>query len=212
MSEELASRSDNRRQNRQVSRRAPLIRSPELMSREDTLLLVIDVQEKLLPAIGGQARLAWNIRRLLQGARHLGVPVVATEQYPQGLGPTVASLREFIDVCPAKRAFSCGGCEEAMVALSSAGRQKILFAGIETHVCVQQTALDLAAAGYRVYLAVDAIGSRDPLDHQIALRRMESCGLTITTVESALFEWCATSTAPEFKQISSLVKETFPGA
>ena len=189
-----------------------MIRSPELMSREDSLLLVVDVQEKLLPAIGEAKRIEWNIRRLIDGAKLLGVPLIATEQYPQGLGATVSSLRERIEHRPAKKTFSCAGCEKGMEGIVAAGRAKILVVGIETHVCVQQTALDLVAAGYRVYLAVDAIGSRAALDHDTALRRLEAAGLTLTTTESALFEWCATAAAPEFKSISALVKESPPAS
>jgi nicotinamidase-related amidase len=195
---------------RPLLRELALIRSLEMMTRDDALLLVVDVQEKLVPSIGGAARMTWNIRRLIDGARLLGVPVVATEQYPQGLGSTVSPLRELVEQRPAKKTFSCAGCDEVLAALQTAGRAKILVVGIETHVCVQQTALDLVAHGYRVYLAVDAVGSRDPLDHDIALRRLEASGLTLTTTESALFEWCATASAPEFKQISALVKEAPP--
>lgn len=189
---------------------AELSRSPELMSRHDSALLVVDVQEKLMRLIPGERRIVWNIRRLIDGAKILDVPVAATEQYPQGLGPTVAELASRLGQIPAKSAFSCAECRPIFADFQARGVHKILLAGIEAHVCVQQTALDLMAAGFRIYLAVDAIGARFDLDYQTALRRMDSAGATLTTTESALFEWCQASGTPEFKQISALVREASP--
>jgi nicotinamidase-related amidase len=188
----------------------PLARSPELMSPADTSLLVVDVQEKLMRLIPGAATIVWNIRRLLDGARILQVPVLASEQYPQGLGPTVPQLAGLIGNIPGKVAFSCLGCAEVAAALDSDERPKVLLAGIEAHVCIQQTALDLLWAGHRVYLAVDAIGARFARDYEIALRRMESSGVTLTTTEAALFEWCQAAGTSQFKQISALVRESPP--
>jgi nicotinamidase-related amidase len=185
-------------------------RSPELMSRDDTALAVIDVQQKLISLIPGHERIVWNIRRLIDGAKLLGLPMLATEQYPQGLGGTVPDLAQRLGRIPDKVAFSSCGCEEFCRQLVTADTPKVLLAGIETHVCVQQTALDLLANGYRIYVAVDAIGSRFPGDYQTALRRMELAGVTLTTTEAALFEWCRESSAPEFKQISQLVREPSP--
>lgn len=188
-----------------------LPRSPELMSRNDTALLVVDVQEKLISLIPRHQHIVWNIRRLLDGAKILNVTAVATEQYPKGLGPTTAELASRLGPIPAKLTFSCGGCPEVFMQLRDRGVFKILVSGIESHVCVQQTVLDLLADGYRVYLAVDAIGSRYPTDTEVALRRMESAGATLTTTEAALFEWCDAAGTPEFKQISALVREAPPG-
>lgn len=187
-------------------------RSPELMSRDDTILLVVDVQERLIPAISNGARVVWNACRLIDGAKILGLPTIATEQYPQGLGPTVQRLAERFAADPVtpiseKLSFSCRGCPEANERLDNAARSKILVFGIEAHVCVQQTVLDLLAAGYRVYVAVDAVGSRHDVDCQTALSRMDSAGATLTTSEAALFEWCAIAGTPEFKAISRLVRE-----
>src|SRR5581483_2277252 len=187
-------------------------RSPELMSALDTSLLVVDVQEKLMPLIPGQKRIIWNIRRLIDGARILKLPVLATEQYPKGLGPTVPELAGLIESAPSKLAFSCLGCDELASKLDESQRSKVLVSGIEAHVCVQQTTLDLLAAGYRVYLAADALGARFPLDYEITLKRMESSGATLTTTEAALFEWCQAAGTPEFKQISALVREPAPQA
>ena len=177
----------------------------------DTALLVIDVQEKLVPAIAGAARVVWNIRRLIDGAKILGLPIVATEQYPQGLGPTVAELAERLEQpLPAKLTFSCRGCPGPLADLRSRGIHKLLLCGIEAHVCVQQSALDLLADGWRAYVAVDAVGSRYEIDCQTALRRLDASGAVLTTSEAALFEWCQTAGTPEFKQISRLAKEDPP--
>ncbi len=187
-----------------------LPRSPELMSRQDTALLVVDVQEKLVPAIWQHEQVVWNVGRLLDGAKLLGVRAVATEQYPRGLGPTIKELADRLPVVPEKLTFSCGGCPEVFADLREAGIFKVLVVGIETHVCVQQTVLDLLADAFRVYIAVDAVGSRKILDYETALRRMDSAGATLTTTEAALFEWCEVAGTPEFKQISAMVRTLSP--
>ncbi|HEX5443048.1 MAG TPA: isochorismatase family protein [Pirellulales bacterium] len=189
----------------------PLPRSPELMSAGDTGLLVVDVQDKLVSLISGHERIVWNIRRLLDGAKVLGVAVAATEQYPQGLGATTPELAQRIErKIPAKQHFTCGACAEIFHEWEKRDLFRVLVVGIEAHVCVQQTVFDLLASGRRVYVAVDAIGSRFDIDYQTALRRMESAGATLTTTEAALFEWCERSGTPQFKEISRLVRETPP--
>ena len=187
-----------------------LLRSPELMDRHDTALVVVDVQEKLARLIAGWQRMVWNIGRLVDGARLLAVPVLASEQYRKGLGGTVAELAERVGPAVDKREFSCTSCKPFVEQLAALARPKTLVVGIETHVCIQQTVLDLLAAGQRVYVAADATGSRFAVDREFALRRMEAAGATITTVEAALFEWCATSEAAEFKQLSALVRQPPP--
>jgi len=187
-------------------------RSPELMSRDDTALLVVDVQDRILAAIADTPRIVWNTRRLVDGAKILGLPVLVTEQYPERLGPTTAVLAERVGPAAAKLSFSCRACADLFEPLAEKGVTKILLAGIETHVCVAQTALDLLNEGFRVYLAVDALGSRFEVDRQIALQRLDASGCTLTTTEAALFEWCAVAGTPEFKQISQLVRETPPAA
>ncbi len=178
------------------------------MSRHDTALLVVDVQTRLLEAMAPPPTLVWNIRRLIDGAQALGVPVAATEQYPRGLGSTTRELAERLGAIPAKLMFSCRERGELFEPWRDQGIYKILVVGIETHVCVQQTVLDLLAAGFRVYVAVDAVDSRFALDRETALRRMESAGATLTTTEAALFEWCEVAGTAEFKSISALVRET----
>ena len=184
-----------------------LPRSPELMSRTDTGLLVVDVQAKLVPLIHDHPTMVFNIDRLIDGAGVLGLPMAVTEQYPQGLGSTIPELAAKLPAAPSKLHFSCGGCPQVFSQLREQGSHKLLVVGMEAHVCVQQTVMDLLTDGWRVYLAVDALGSRGVLDEEIALRRMESAGATLTTTEAALFEWCDVSGTPEFKQISQLVRK-----
>ena len=155
----------------------------------NSALLVVDVQEKLIRPIANRERVVWNVRRLIDGAKVLGVEVVATEQYPEGLGPTIPELAERLGPLPSKLTFSCGGCPEVFETLRAKGIHNILVCGIEAHVCVQQTVLDLMADGWRTYVAVDALGSRYEVDYRVALGRMESSGATLTTTEAALFEW-----------------------
>jgi nicotinamidase-related amidase len=176
------------------------------MNREDTALLVVDAQEKLLAVIPDHARIVWNIRRLVDAARALSVPMAATEQYPEKLGPIPQALRKHLGDVPSKLRFSACECGEIFDRWKADGRFRVLLCGIETHVCVMQTALDLAAAGF----AADAVGARHDVDHNIALRRMESAGVVLTTTEAAMFEWCRVAGTAEFKQISALVKESPP--
>jgi nicotinamidase-related amidase len=187
-----------------------LPRSPELMNRQDSALLVVDAQVKLLDIIPDSKRIIWNIRRLLDAAAALGVPLAATEQYPDRLSPTVPELKERIGPAPDKLCFSAGVCGDIFERWKSDQRFRVLVCGIESHVCVLQTALDLVAAGFVPYLAVDAIGARYAVDHETAIRRMETAGVILTTTETAMFEWCGTAEIPEFKTISALAKEKSP--
>ena len=181
-------------------------RSPVRMGRSDTLLLVIDFQERLIPVIADSARVVWNARRLIDAAALFEIPIAATEQYPERLGATVSPLRERLaelGVSPVpKRAFTCGDCDLPW------DREFILITGVEAHICIQQTALDLLGMGRRVVVAVDAVGSRFIVDRDTAFRRLESAGAIITTTESTIFEWCETSESPQFREISRLARET----
>ena len=182
------------------------LRSPELMSVHDTALLVIDVQEKLLPHIFNGELVDTNVGRLLDGAKLAQLPVVCTEQYPQGLGSSVASLRTRLsDETIEKLSFSCVGNGRFRETLSELDRRKVLLCGIETHVCVLQTALDLLTQGFEVFLALDAIGSRSKLDHEVAIRRLESSGITVCTTEAVLFEWCQAAGTELFREMRKLV-------
>jgi nicotinamidase-related amidase len=177
------------------------------MSPGDAALLVIDVQEKLLPLIPDAARLVANVAFLIDGARLLDLPVLATEQYPRGLGPTAPELARRLPERPDKRAFS--GCAAAGIvdALHLGARPKVVLAGLETHVCVMHTALDLLALDFRVHVAVDAVGSRFRVDHETALRRLEQAGAVPVTCEMCVFEWLGGADHPRFKEASRLVQE-----
>lgn len=182
------------------------LRSTELLSRTDSKLLIVDVQQKLMPLISVADQIIENCKRLIQAARILEVPVYATEQYPKGLGATVPELAELLDDVPAKLRFSCAEVLNwGSAASQEDNRHKIVVAGIEAHVCVQQTVLDLLAHGFRVYVPADGIGSRHKLDWKIALNRMADCGAVITTVESVMFEWCEVAGSDQFKQVSKLI-------
>jgi nicotinamidase-related amidase len=177
------------------------------MTPADTALLVIDVQDKLLALIPGRDNLVRNCAFLIDGAKLVGIPVTATEQYPKGLGPTTAELARRLPERPDKTAFSCCAIPSVVDGLKRGGRPKVLLCGMETHVCVLHTALDLLALDFRVYVAVDAVASRYVLDHDTALRRLEKTGAVPVTVETAVFEWCGGAAHPQFKQISRLVQD-----
>src|SRR5947209_112323 len=171
-------------------------------------LLVIDVQEKLLAAIPSAPLLLLNVGFLIDAARRLDVPVLATEQYPKGLGPTHPALAGRLPAeRPAKVAFSCAAVPEVSAGLGGRGRGTVLLAGMETHVCVLQTALDLLDSGLTVFVAADAVAARSAADHELALRRMERAGAVLTTAEAAAFEWLGSAAAPQFKAVSALVQE-----
>jgi len=180
---------------------------PTKMSAADSALLVIDVQDKLLAKIPDAAGLVRNIAFLIDSARLLELPVAATEQYPKGLGTTVADLAQRLPVRPDKVAFSCCAIPAVVEGFRAAARPKVVLAGLETHVCVLQTALDLMSQDFRVYIAADAVASRFAVDHEQALRRLERAGAIITTSETAVFEWLGGSNHPRFKQVSALIQE-----
>jgi nicotinamidase-related amidase len=181
------------------------------MTTGDTALLVIDVQQKLLGLIPRADVLVRNIAFLIDGTRLLDMPTLATEQYPRGLGPTAPALAQRLTERPDKVAFSCCAVSSVVQGLERGGRRKVVLAGIETHVCVLQTALDLLAGDYRVYIVVDAVASRYPIDHEVALRRLERAGAVLTTTETCLFEWVGGADHPQFKKVSALVQERMKG-
>lgn len=181
-------------------------RSPELLTRETSRLLIVDVQQKLVPHISVAESLIDNCRKLIRGSQVLDVPCTVTEQYPKGLGQTVDEISELIDDGPLEKVrFSCGEVLDWGTTPQGDERFQIVVAGIEAHVCVQQTVLDLIAAGLRVSVAADAVASQRKFDWQTALSRMADSGATITTTEAILFEWCAVAGTPEFQQISRIV-------
>jgi nicotinamidase-related amidase len=177
------------------------------MSAVDTGLLVIDVQEKLVPKLFDPAPLVHNIAFLLDAARLLSMPVECTEQYPRGLGATVPELAAKLPQRPDKVAFSCCAVPSVVQTFHREARPKIVLCGIETHVCVLHTALDLLALDFRVFIAVDAVGSRSRIDHEVALSRLERAGAILTTSEMCVFEWIGGAGHPQFKAISRLIQD-----
>jgi nicotinamidase-related amidase len=185
-----------------------LSRSPLLLDASTSGLLVVDLQQRLLPLIPSAAEITGRVGWLIEAAKLFSVPTIATEQYPQGLGATVPELSRLLSTgAREKRMFSCRECSEIFQAWHAEKRRQVVVVGIETHVCILQTVLDLLSMGFDCYVVVDATGSRQALDQQMALQRMEISGAMLTTTESVLFEWCADSRHPHFKQISQWVKQ-----
>jgi nicotinamidase-related amidase len=185
-------------------------RSFSLLSPENSLLFVVDIQERLMPVINKGDTVLFNTRRLLESAHLLGIPIIISEQYPKGLGTTVNEITSAIpQTTPiiAKKSFSVCAVEEIQKELEKYPVSKIILCGVETHVCILQSAFDFLTIGKEVVLVVDAVGSRFPIDNEIAIRRLESSGVTLATAESILFEWCGSSEHPQFKNISRLAKE-----
>jgi nicotinamidase-related amidase len=179
-----------------------------VMTPEETALLVIDMQEKLVPKIHEAASVVRNTAFLIDAARLLGVDVLATEQYPKGLGPTIADLRQRLPgPVPEKLAFSSCAVKGLVEDLRAKNRFRIVLAGIEAHVCVLHTALDLIAEDLWVYVPVDAVSSRSSLDREWALRRLESAGAVLVTSEMAVFEWLGGAHHPRFKDVSALIQQ-----
>jgi nicotinamidase-related amidase len=177
------------------------------LTAANTTLLIVDVQEKLLPAIPDRSQLVTNISFLLDTAALVDLPVRVTEQYPQGLGSTITALANKLPgERRAKKSFSCCGAAGLVESLDT-HRPWVLLAGMETHVCVSQTALDLLDRGFRVALPVDAVSARFRLDHETALARLREAGALLTTVEAAGFEWLGSADHSRFKDFSKLVQE-----
>ncbi|MBX5469345.1 MAG: hydrolase [Thermoleophilaceae bacterium] len=175
-----------------------------LLERGRAAVLVVDVQEAFRPAIDGFDRVARRIATLVQGANVLGVPVIVTEQYPRGLGPTVPEVAAHLEgVEPiAKVCFAATDAD----GFDLGGRDQVVIAGIETHICVSQTAHALLERGVEVHVAADACGSRSAGDREVGLRRMEAAGALPSSVETALFELLGAAGSDEFKRIQGLVK------
>ena len=173
----------------------------------DCIFIVIDVQEKLLPHMLNTQKLIRNFKILLEGFQIMGVPIISTQQYPTGLGITIPEINEKLD-SPAidKITFSCCDENKFMVNLQHTGKKTFILSGIETHICVQQTAIDLSSEGYQTVIVADCVSSRQSIDHNIAIQRMRSEGSTITTCESILFELCRSAQASYFKNLSLLIK------
>ena len=179
-----------------------------MVSAEEATLVVIDVQEKLSRVIFQRENLIDNLKRLIQGTQVLGVPILLTEQYPQGLGPTineVSTLLPDIEPLP-KVCFSCYGDGNFVRELQKQRRKQVIISGIESHVCVYQTAADLVNAGYEVHFVTDCISSRTPENREIGFQKMSQIGATLTSTETILFEMLRLAEGEKFKRISQIVR------
>lgn len=177
--------------------------------RSDTILVVVDVQERMMKAIHDAENVIDRVSRLVRGCRALGIPVLVTEQYPKGLGATVPEVQEALgeDYKPLEKlSFSAAKDIDFMRAFEASGRDQILICGVETHVCVYQTARDLHNLGWTAEVVGDAVGSRSPESKSLALDRLRHHGIDVTTVEMSLFDMMETAEVPEFKTVSGIVK------
>jgi isochorismate hydrolase len=180
-----------------------------LVRLKDSALVLIDIQEKFAPVIAGMEGVVRNAGILAQASKKLDVPVMASEQYPQALGRTVPELRLALEDESAyfpKMCFSVVGCEPLYTRLARTSRRQVLLAGVETHVCVLQSAFAFMDKGFSVFVVADAVSSRREWDRDMALRRMEKHGVEIVTTEMVIFEWLKVAGTPLFKSVQPLIK------
>ena len=179
------------------------------LDRDQVIMVVVDVQEKLVPAMNERVcgRVVQHINMLLEGFSAMDLPIIATEQYPRGLGHTIAELDESATrQCIEKVSFSCCGESNFMEALGETGRKQVLLVGMEAHVCVYQTMLDLLDQGYQVHLVRDAICSRFKSDYYTAITNASEMGAVLTSTEMALFQLLKVAGTTEFKVVSGLAR------
>ncbi len=180
-----------------------------MFSRNKSLLVVIDIQEKLAPHIVEIEKITKQINTMIEGAKLLKIPIILTEQYPEGLGRTISEVASHIRddaIKIMKRTFSCWREPSFQSAVKATNRKEIILVGIETHICMFQTASDMLQAGFLVEVPADATSSRTKINYEIGINRIAKAGGEITSVESTLFELLETSQAPEFRPIVKLVK------
>jgi nicotinamidase-related amidase len=181
------------------------------LDRANAVLVLIDVQERLMPVMHDGFAVEQNLERLIRGTHLLGIPAIVTEQYTRGLGPTIEPLRRALadgfGYQPIEKScFSAHGCAPFVAQLTALERRQILLAGVEAHVCVYQTATDLLRAGFEVHVIADAVSSRSAHNRDIALRRFVSENAKLSSTEMALFELLGRAESDEFRAISRLVK------
>ena len=179
------------------------------LNKEQAALVVIDVQEKLVPAMDGRicGQLIGHINMLVEGFKAMGLPIIATEQYPRGLGHTIGELAGAAEQsCVEKVAFSCAGEPNFITALEKSGAKQVVLVGMEAHVCVYQTMIDLLDRGYTVHLVRDAVCSRFKSDYQTAISMASQMGAVLTTTEIALFQLVGVAGGDDFKLVSKLAR------
>jgi len=182
-----------------------------LIDATKSFFLMIDMQERLLPAVAGGDDVVKRCGILLQAAKALGVPVAVSEQYPKGLGHTAAALKAEIGNAPVfeKATFSCWrdvALKSHLIQHHDGGRPQAIVAGIESHVCLLQTAVDLAQAGFAVFAVADAMASRVPASAELAQERMRHAGVAVVNTEMVLFELLGKAGTAEFKALSALIR------
>lgn len=184
------------------------MRHPNLLKREDSVLLIVDVQESFRSNINDFSNITRNITIMAEAAKILKLPVVVTEQYPQGLGNIVAEISACLGEHKLfeKSCFSCCGNEAFMSHFEGLGRKQIVVTGIEAHVCISQTVHDLIEAGYQVHLVTDAISSRSVKNKEVGIHKMAQAGAIQSSVEAALFEMLVEANTETFKSVQRLVK------
>ena len=177
-----------------------------MLDREKTALVVVDIQGNLAQAMSEKELLFENVEKIIRGVQVFGIPVLVTEQVK--LGPTIPALARYLEgVKPiVKESFSCCGDRRFMKELTTLNRKQILITGIEAHVCVYQTAMDLLNRGYEIYLVADAVSSRTIRNREIGIQKLKDSGAVLTSAEMALFELLKTAGDPKFKEIFKIVK------
>lgn len=184
-----------------------ITRNPKILKREKCALLIIDIQGRIINVMRNKELMIENTLKLIKGMKILDIPIYYTEQYPKGLGETIPELKEELNSeAVQKMTFSCTGAGELFKELINKNITQVIVCGIESHVCVQQTVLDLIANGFQVDVAADAVTSRRKMDYELALNRIQSNGAEITSTESILFEILDVCGTPEFKEVIKLVK------
>jgi len=184
------------------------MRHPNLACREDAFLVVIDMQQAFWNLVGEKERVLRSVELLLRCAAPLGLPVVATEQNPSKVGATMAAIGELLAAAPVveKMTFSCVAEPRFADTVAALGRKTAILCGIETHVCIMETALDLVQAGYRVHVPADGVTSRGEINWRVALDNMRTAGVIITTVEALLFQLLRRAGSDEFRAVMGLIK------
>lgn len=181
---------------------------PAILSKENTALVVVDVQEKLLPYVADKEKVTENLQMLIRFAYIMGMPIMLTEHYPKGLGRTVPEIKEVLkEYRPIEKViFSCFGSEEFKSKLKELGAKRLMLSGIESHICIEQTALDALDAGYEVHVIADAISSRTPRNLEIGVEKTRQFGAVISSTEMAMYEIMERADTREFKEVLKLVK------
>ncbi|MBC8445097.1 MAG: hydrolase [Rhodospirillaceae bacterium] len=178
-----------------------------LIKAEKSTLLVVDIQEKLAGVMNGIDQVVGNTSILMKSAQQLSIPQLVSEQYPKGLGATLGRLSELSNSAPIEKlSFSCMDNDDYVSRFNALGREQAVIAGMEAHVCVLQTAMDLLHRDVQVFVVADATTSRSPDSHSMALHRLSGAGAEIVTTEMVVFEWLGRAGTPQFRELSKLIK------